>query len=222
MQKKMILGLLAGILLLAIVNPYTQSWIASHYVVADPLEPSEAVIPLRGSEEEQRLRLDEAAKLVREGYAPLLLVSTYSQTYYGHPVPRLVEAYLKEKDFPLEKVRFCENNADYTAQEAVALRSCLEQLGAKKALVITSEYHTRRSHFLFRRILSPSGIEVRIHPLYNSQYWDSHWWRRRRWTKTFVIETISLAWNILEQWAFFRPRTDFRPPAPSSPLPSQH
>ncbi len=205
--------LLAWILLLvAIVNPYTQSWIASHYVVADPLEPADAVIPLRGSAEEQQLRLDEAAKLVDEGHAPLLLVSTYSRPYYGHPASKLIEEYLREKDFPLEKVRFCENNADYTAEEAVALRSCLQQLEAKKAIVVTSDYHTRRSRFLFRRILSPSGIVVRIHPLYNSEYWDSHWWRRRRWTKTFVVETISLAWNALEQWLFFRPRTDFRPP----------
>ncbi|MBI3896634.1 MAG: YdcF family protein [Acidobacteria bacterium] len=195
--------LLVGLLLAAVANPFTLSWIASQYVVSDPLEQADAVISLRGSAEEERLRLDEAVELVRKGLAPILLVSTLSRPYYDRPVRQLIEAYLKEKQFPEQQLRFCENNADSTEEEAQALLVCLQQLGAKKAIIVTSEYHTRRTRFLSRRIFARSGVSVLVHPTYNSPYWDTHWWRRRRWTKTFVIETLSLIWSGVEQYGFF-------------------
>ena len=194
--------LIVGLLLVALANPFTLSWIASQYVVSDALEPADAVIPLRGSPEEERNRLEEAVELVRKRFAPTLLVSVNSQPFYGQPVSKLVESYLQEKRFPSRQLRFCENNAGSTAEEAQALLACLQQLGAKHAIIVTSEYHTRRTRFLFRRIFSRSGISVRIHPAYNAQYWDTHWWRRRRWAKTFVTETLSLLWSGVEQWGF--------------------
>lgn len=203
--------LIVGLLLVALANPFTLSWIASQYVVSDTLEPADAVIPLRGSPEEERIRLDEAAELVRKRFAPTLLVSVNSRPFYGQPVSNLIEAYLEKNRFPARQLRFCENNADYTAEEAQALLACLQQLGAKHAIILTSEYHTRRTRFLFRRIFSRSGVSVRVHPAYNPQYWDTHWWRRRRWTKTFVIETLSLLWSGVEQWGL-----SWRQPQPSA------
>ena len=197
-------------LLVALANPFTLSWIASQYVVSDSLEPTDAVIPLRGAPEEERLRLEAAVELVRKRFATMLLVSVSNRPFYGQRVNRLIEAYLRGKRFPAQQLRFCENNADYTAEEAQLLLVCLQQLGAKKAIIVTSEYHTRRTRFLFRRIFSKSGISVFVHPVYIPQYWDTHWWRHRRWTKTFVIETLSLLWSGVEQWGLF-----WRQPQPS-------
>ena len=98
------------------------------------------------------------------------------------------------------QLRFCENSADNTLEEARALRSCLRQLRAKQVIVVTSEYHTRRTRSIFRRVLAESGIAVRVHPVYNPNYWDPHWWRRRRWTKTFVIECLATAWSQIERF----------------------
>ena len=203
--------LILCLLLAALANPFTLPWIASQYVVSDALEPADAVIPLRGSPEEERIRLEKAAELVRKRFAPTLLVSVLHKPFYGQSVSKLIEAYLEEKRFPARQLRFCENNADSTAEEAQALLACLQQLGAKHALIVTSEYHTRRTRFLFRRIFSRSEVSVQVHPVYNSQYWDTHWWRRRRWTKTFVIETLSLLWSGVEQWELF-----WRQPRPSA------
>ena len=150
------------------------------------------------------MRMDEAVQLMQRRYAPLLLVSVYSKPYYGQPVRRLIEAYLRERGFPMEQLRFCENNADNTAEEARALRSCLRQLRAKQAIVVTSEYHTRRTRSIFRRVLADSGISVRVHPVYNPNYWDPHWWRRRRWAKTSLIETLALAWSQIERFRSYR------------------
>ena len=161
MKKLAGVGLLL-LLGLAIGNPYTQAWIAGHLVVSDDLETSDAVIPLRGYSEEERIRVEEAAQLVQRRSAPLLLVSVDSRPYFSEPVRRLIETYLQEKGFPLGQLRFCENSADNTLEEARAMRSCLRQLRAKQAIVVTSEYHTRRTRSIFRRVLAESGIMVRV------------------------------------------------------------
>ncbi|MBI4463505.1 MAG: YdcF family protein [Acidobacteria bacterium] len=197
MKKLILLGLLVA----ALANPWVLAWIARQYVVADDLEAADVAVPLRGTPEEERLRVEEAAKLVREGFASWLLVSADSRPFYGQPMRKLVEDYLVSQQFPLGKLRFCENTADNTAEEARALRSCLKGLDAERAIIITSEYHTRRTRFLFRRIFTGSGVQVSIRPVYNPRYWNPRWWRQRRWTKTFVIETLSLIWNAVEQWS---------------------
>jgi uncharacterized SAM-binding protein YcdF (DUF218 family) len=82
-------------------------------------------------------------------------------------------------------------------------------MGARKVIVVTSEYHTRRTRLIFRRILSGTGITALVHPVYNNFDWDAHWWRKRRWAKTFVDESLKLAWAGMEQWFLL----------PASPLP---
>ena len=198
MFKKLFALVFLALLALAIGNPYSMAWIAGHLVVSDGLEPADAVVSLRGLPIQERTRMDEAARVVEKRYAPVLLVSVDSEPYYNQQVGRLVGAYLKKKGFPKEKTRFCENDADNTQEEAQFLLSCLREIGAKDAIVVTSEYHTRRTRSIFRRVFSGSGIGVRVHPVYDAEYWDPHWWRRRRWAKTFFLETMSLAWSTIE------------------------
>ena len=197
MLKKL---LLLALILAALFNPWTLAWMARQLVVADDLRPVDAVAPLRGSPEEEQARLDEAVRLVQEKYASILLVSTDARPFYGQPNRERVEDYLRERQFPLSQLRFCENRADHTAEEARALRACLQQMDAQRAIIVTSEYHTRRTRFLFRRAFAGTGIEARVHPVYNPKYWNPHWWRRRRWAKTFLTESVSLLWNSVEQW----------------------
>ena len=200
------------LLAVAIGNPYSMAWIAGHLVVSDDLEPADAVISLRGSADQERNRMEEAARLVTKRYAPVLLVSVDTEPYYDQPVRQLVEGYLKRQKFPAAKLRFCENHADSTLEEAQFLLVCLQELGAKDAIVVTSEYHTRRTRNIFRRVFSGSSINVRIHPQYDPTYWDPHWWRRRRWAKTFLLETASLLWSEIEGLRL-SPETDLATPA---------
>lgn len=216
MMKKIFALVSLALLAVAVGNPYSMAWIAGHLVVSDGLEPADAVVSLRGSSDQERTRMDEAARVVEKRYAPVLLVSVDSEPFYNQPVPRLVEAYLKKKKFPAKKLRFCENHADNTQEEARFLLACLQDLGAKDAIVVTSEFHTRRTRSIFRRVFAASGIAVRIHPAYDAEYWDPHWWRRRRWAKTFFTEAMALAWSTIENFRFSREPGASAPPEPST------
>src|SRR3989338_6427635 len=106
-MKKLTSLVVILLLALAIGNPYTMAWIAGRLVVSDELEPADAVLSLRGSHEEEQLRVGEAARLVQGGNAPLLLVSVDSKPYFGQPVRRLIETDLRARGFPMQKLRFC-------------------------------------------------------------------------------------------------------------------
>jgi uncharacterized SAM-binding protein YcdF (DUF218 family) len=188
-------------LLVLLLNPFTQAWIAGRLVVDDALAPSDIVVALRGSQEEVGTRVDEAVRLVGKRYAPLLLVDVTTAPVYGVPEAQLFENYVKQKGVAPDQLRRCENDADSTAEEAMAIRACLLRLGVKEVIIVTSEYHTRRARSILQHTFSGLGIVVRFHPVYNLYYWDSHWWRKRRWAKTFFMETVKTAWTTLEQTA---------------------
>jgi uncharacterized SAM-binding protein YcdF (DUF218 family) len=198
-MKKRILLFLLLFLVVAAGNPFTQAWIAGHYVVDDNLEPADAVVALRGEPSEHSNRIEEARRLVMKRYAPIMVVSVDAKPFWGHSQRQLLEEYLLKEEFPPEQLRFCENTADSTAQEALALLACFQQMGVKEVIIVTSDYHTLRSRSIFRRTFSRSGIIPRIHPSYNDEYWDKHWWRKRRWAKTFFEETIKLIWSFVER-----------------------
>ncbi len=199
-RKTMIRLAVIFCVLVLLLNPYTQAWIAGRLVVDDSLAPSDIVVPLRGGDEAGP-RIDEAARLVGKRYAPLLLVDVSSVPVYGVPETQLFENYAKQRGVAPDKLRRCENDADSTAEEAVAIRACLLRFGLKEVIFVTSEYHSRRARSILQHAFSGLGIVVRVHPVYNHDYWDTHWWRKRRWAKTYFMEVVKSIWTTLEQTA---------------------
>jgi len=187
------------LLLVLLLNPWTMSWIASGCVVDDGLHPSDAVVALRGDPVEGTRRTDEAVKLLAQGYAKTILLDVSGEPFFGGHEAQIVEAYLRSKGISEQQMQLCQNDADSTAEEARALHRCFERIGARQVIVVTSEYHTRRARFILRHELAGSGVTVRIHPAYDGFYWDTHWWRRRRWAKTYLLETVKTISSAIEQ-----------------------
>lgn len=196
-----ILKLLAGLFLLILLfNPFTQAWLASRCVVDDGLQPSDVVVALRGNNSEENRRINEALKVFPAVNAHVMLMDVNADPFFEVPEAQLLRAYLKRKGLSDAQIEECPNLADSTEEEARALRACFQRIGARQVTVVTSEYHTRRAGSLLRHELAGTGVAVRMHPLYNSDFWDVHWWRKRRWAKTFVSEIIRTIWTAISQW----------------------
>ncbi|MBI2816118.1 MAG: YdcF family protein [Acidobacteria bacterium] len=192
---------LAGLFLLILLfNPFTLAWLASRYVVDDGLHPSDVVVALRGDNAEENRRINEALRVFPVVNARIMLMDVNAVPFFEVPQAQILRAYLKRKGLSDSQLEECPNTADSTEEEARALRSCFQRTGARQVTVVTSEYHTRRAAKLLRRELAGTGITVRMHPVYNSDYWDVHWWRKRRWAKTFFLETAKIIWTALSQW----------------------
>lgn len=120
-----------------------------------PPEPSEAIFVLDGGEGGNRL--STGLRLLRAGYAPWLLVSR--SLYYLHDELRREEDDAKTCG---DRVIWSYHDGASTRDEAEEALRQLKRLRLSSVLVVTSSYHLRRTRILFRRVLEPAGIRLRM------------------------------------------------------------
>lgn len=130
-----------GLYLLLSGNSFTRFW-QRCLVVSVPLERADALIVLGG---EAEARPVEAARLYRQGVAPLVFVtglgdaSRNRQILIGAGVPALRIT--------------TEPKATSTYENAVLLKPLLERSDVKSAVIVTSPFHTRRALATFRKLM---------------------------------------------------------------------
>lgn len=151
----------------------------------------------------EEARRGEAIRLLRLGRADRVVLSVPSITYLGVWLPDLMRRYVAQKygKDATEHVVLCPTLADSTREEARALRQCLEEHGWHSVVVVTSNYHTRRTRLIWRRVFEDAQPPLRI-SVYGVQDGDFRvqgWWRKRRYAKTFFEETIKLVWTYLAE-----------------------
>lgn len=167
-------------------------------VVSDPLAPANAIIQLSGDDYEAD-RAAHAAQLYKAGWAPVVVAS-------GSQIrPYLSEADLEKRDLeadgvPANAILPLRQHDLYTLQEARdVLVLCREQKWTR-VIVVTSNYHTRRSRYIFRHVF-PDSIVVRVSPAPDSGFQTDGWWKTRLGTKTFAREYAALCvafWELHE------------------------
>ncbi len=161
-------------------------------IKSDPLEKADIVVVLAGDLHGERILL--AAELVAKGYAPRVLVSGPTN-YFGiaeHElsIPFAVARGASEEifdGFPIE--------AHSTLEEASRLDRELRRRGIAKALVVTSNFHTRRARYIFHKHGSKDVDYVFVAADY-PDFRPEDWWRSRQGRKVFVLESL----KTLHSW----------------------
>jgi uncharacterized SAM-binding protein YcdF (DUF218 family) len=64
-----------------------------------------------------------------------------------------------------------------TQDEADALRDFLTRDPAERVVVVTSDYHTRRSRWILRRRLADLSVDLRMDPAPGPAFDARSWWR---------------------------------------------
>ena len=194
---KLIVLLFLGIFFLALyfVRHPIFRFMAESWVIEDPLEKSDALIVL-SDDNFYADRATRAAELFREGKAPLV-VACGRRLRPGTGIDELMEHDLIERGVPKDRIlRFAED-ADSTRDEAEALAKLAKTKKWRAAIVVTSNYHTRRARYIFRRVF-PQGIEVRIASARDGDFDPQNWWQKRKSTKVFMREIAALLETIWE------------------------
>jgi uncharacterized SAM-binding protein YcdF (DUF218 family) len=164
------------------------------WVVDEPPRPADAIIVL-GDDNYLGERAARATEIFKAGWAPRIVASgRVLRPYAG--VAELIEHDLKDRGVPVTAIVRFNHNTGSTREEAAALSEFVVSHGWKRILVVTSNYHTRRSRYIYERTM-PAGTELRLIAAHDSNYDPNGWWRTRDGLKLFFRETLA---QIVAVW----------------------
>jgi uncharacterized SAM-binding protein YcdF (DUF218 family) len=170
-------------------------YVAESWIVEDPLGKSDALVVL-SDDNFYADRATRAAELLREGKAPLI-VACGRRLRPNAGIAELMEHDLIERGVPKEKIVRLPHDADSTKEEAEALQKFAKEKKWRSLIVVTSNYHTRRARYIFRRVF-PQGMEISVASARDGDFDPQHWWEKRKSTKELTREfagMIVAAWE---------------------------
>lgn len=183
MIRKLALIFIVALLAVILFHARILTALGSYLVLED--QPKQADIALVLAGDQLGNRILRASELVRQGYVPKVLVSGPGPLYGLYEcdlaIPFAVKAGYPEAYF----IHF-EHMAHSTQEEAVYSAAELKKLGARHVLLVTSDFHTRRSARIFRAAVP--GIEFTMIAAHDPYFSPSGWWHSREGEKTFFTE----------------------------------
>jgi uncharacterized SAM-binding protein YcdF (DUF218 family) len=162
-------------------------------VVEDPLQKSDAIIIL-SDDNFYADRATRAAELFRQNFAPVVVASGI-RLRPNASIAELMTHDLIERGVPKENILPFPQDADNTREEAEALKKLVQQKKWKSVIVVTSNYHTRRARYIFRKIFANIAT-VRVASARDGDFDPANWYEHRKAVKRFVHEAAGfvLAW----------------------------
>jgi uncharacterized SAM-binding protein YcdF (DUF218 family) len=167
------------------------------WVVDDPVGQSDALIVL-GDDNYAGDRAFHAAELYREGVAPVVVASG-RMLRQNASVADLMEHDLESFGVPAKSIAKLKHRAENTREEAVEAARLIRSRGWKRVIVVTSNYHARRTRFIFGRILA-TNVSLRVSGARDSEFDPSRWWETRLGQKLFMLELTSYLVARWELW----------------------
>jgi uncharacterized SAM-binding protein YcdF (DUF218 family) len=166
------------------------------WIVDDAPESSDVIIVLSGDNYDA-VRAARAAALFRAGMAPHVVATGRSLRSYATTTD-LMKRDLADHGVPAAAIIPLTHRADDTREEAFAVSEFVHTHGWKKILLVTSNYHTRRSEYIYERILPP-GTQLRVISAPDIEYDPQSWWRTREGLKLFFHEAggyLAALWEM--------------------------
>ena len=158
---------------------------AEFWIIEDPIDKAEALIVL-SDDNFYADRATRAAELFREGKATVVVASG-RRLRPSAGIAELMEHDLVERGVPRDKIVRFAHDADGTREEAEALARFAKERKWRSVIVVTSNYHTRRARYIFRRVF-PQDIEVRVASARDGDFDPQRWWEKRKSVKELMRE----------------------------------
>lgn len=167
---------------------------AESWIVEDDAGKADALIVL-SDDNFYADRATRAAELSREGKAPIIVASG-RRLRPNAGIAELMEHDLIERGVPKDRIVRLAHDADSTREEAEALARLAKERKWHSVIVVTSNYHTRRARYIFRRVF-PQGIEVRVASARDGDFDPQHWWEKRKSIKELTREFAGM---VVAMW----------------------
>ncbi|MBU9711530.1 YdcF family protein [Evansella tamaricis] len=135
--------------------------------------PSDAVIVLSGYDN----RMETGVSLITAGYGEHLILSDSNFL----DVDIAIDAGIPEENIIYETL------ADSTYENAVFTKEIMLNLEFNSAIVVSSEFHMRRSKFIFEKVFQGTNMELTYVSAQNSFFNANQWWENE-FSRTIVFQ----------------------------------
>lgn len=170
-------------LLLLLIALYGIAYgLGSFLVINEPPKKADAIIVLSGGEN----RIQKGISLYKEHYAPYIILSNANEDY--------MEAYIIRDNIPKHSV-LLETKADSTYKNALYTKDIMSKHHMKSAIVVTSNFHTRRTKMNFDKVYKDTGIQFTYVGVDTPGFNPHSWWINRSGTITVFDEYVKLIGN---------------------------
>jgi uncharacterized SAM-binding protein YcdF (DUF218 family) len=169
--------------------------LAGNFWAVDEGPVAADAIVILGDDNYEADRAARAAELLKAGWAPRVIASgRYLRPYAS--IAELEEHDLVNLGVPQSAVVRFAHRAENTRDEAIALSQLISARGWKRIIVVTSNFHTRRSRYICERVF-PTGTVLRMVAARDSDFDPDDWWRTRVGLKLFGHEVLGM---IVAMW----------------------
>ncbi len=181
----------SGVLFLALAAYFTHTlWLGAlgrALVEDDGPAKADAIVVLGG--DEWGTRIETAARLVRAGFAPLVLISGAPAIYDSNEAD-LAIPFIVRRGYPAKWFVALRNRATSTGEECALLIPELERRQVRSLILVTSEFHTARAARAFRAAARAANchVDIRVVPAPDPNFHAASWWRVREGRKIALGE----------------------------------
>ncbi len=173
--------------------------VAGWLLIKDNAQKSDAIVVLDGGGGDARYL--KGLELLRAGYGKVMFLDGRADVrMWGHTPADYVATFVKETaGDQVDRVKVCPTHENGTKFEIKYVTKCLDSVGAKSVLIVTSDYHTRRALSTAQKIAP--GYQWTVAAATYDPEFNWKWWKQREWAKTFVGEWERLVWwEAVDRW----------------------
>lgn len=163
----------------------------AYLIIADKLEPANAIVILSGGIES---RMEEALSLYRDGYGKVIILTETGQQLEDFDTLHSndIRIQLLNNGIPGGNILITDNEVNSTADEAYAVKVLLTNQQFKSAIIISDPYHMRRTAVVFRDIFGDSPVKLIFRPVRGSWYNSRTWFLKPDGWKFTGMEYLKL------------------------------
>lgn len=204
MSSRWFVGALALLIVSWLSKPWWMPAFGQYLVHAEQPRKAEIAVVLAG--DSWGFRVLKGAELQRDGFVPKVLVSG-PPGMYGFYESELAVKFAAGRGFPAEAFEPLHIDYHSTQEEAHLIVEELKRRKVRSILLVTSNYHTRRSARVWRYIAP--WLDICVVAAHDKYFRRDQWWLDRESAKRVLNEwTKMLAFMV-----------DLFPPPGSEPVP---
>ena len=161
-------------------------------IIADELQPANAIIIMGGGGE---ARMGEALELFRDKLSRIIVLTETGEYVgeYDYLQSFDIRIQLMNNGVPAGSILITDQEVTSTLEEAQAVLQLMKTQQMQSAIIVTDPYHTKRTSIIFNDIFADEDISLYFRPVTPSWYNSRTWFLSRDGWKFTLLEYLKLA-----------------------------